>query len=526
MSRTEADDIIAELQADNAENTTNTPSPPIRLRFFNNTTKLAALVQALHANNEIKHIDFSFFDDEVEMFSGAPPLSYWDPLLNELATREKLETVEIWHTPTGHLLPLFRDQFFQALQRRNKNLQSLELNRIAFSRNNAEGIVSYLLGGSAVSAPTHLTLFSCTEEQRISAAAASPARSITTVLRQSAQLQSLEIEYCNEGFISDIFRSLACVVDDNHASGLAKVVIETVQPQPPLAEPRELLYLEAMGQYFESPRATVQSLEMTVGFSSTNGFSRLSQGLIRSTSVKEVVFDSCDFQGDGIQEQIQSLADLVRKKPNLSTLRAQFFDKQEFCDAVIEVLGRRTSPLQCLDIEYSNNIMFREVLIAATKSTRLEQVAINGIVFDPHAPPYGRFETLVDKIRSLKVAELKLDIVTESGMGAEELVLGALRRNYIVQRVECIEHESEDNWLSEANQSRLDFYLDRNRKLAEWVENPKLVPRELWQYAIMLALEAGINSLYQSLLALSGQVIGLRQQGRKRKRPRYYNPSS
>jgi len=92
--------------------------------------------------------------------------------------------------------------------------------------------------------------------------------------------------------------------------------------------------------------------------------------------------------------------------------------------------------------------------------------------------------------------------------------------------VQCKKHESEENWLNEANQSRLELYLYRNRKLAQWIENPKLVPRDLWQYAIMLALEAGINSLYQSLLALSGHDIGLRQQGRKRKRPRYYDPSS
>jgi len=429
---TVADSIIAVLQA---ANNTGNKTPRIGLRFFcNAANKLAALVQALRTNNEITHLVFSFRDsNDLEMVDGAaPPLSYWDPLLNELATREKLETVEIYFAPTGgHLLPLFRDQFFQALQQRTKHLESLELNFVEFSRNNSEGVVSYLLGGGALSSPTHLRLYSCTEVQRISGAAASPAAgSVTSVLRHSAQLQRLTITNCREGFVSDIFRSLAYFDDDNYASGLAEVVIESIEPD---LDPRELPYLEVMGQYFESPRATIQSLTMrSVCFDNTLGFSRLSQGLIQSASVKELVFYSCYFQGeeedegDANREQLQYLADLVRNKSNLSILRAQFFDMEEFCDAVIEVLGQRASPLRCLDIEYPNNLMFRELVKAVARSTGLEQVAINAIYFDPHIPPSGNFGTLFNQIRSLKVAELKLDFMMGSEADAQELVMGAL----------------------------------------------------------------------------------------------------
>jgi len=52
-----------------------------------------------------------------------------------------------------------------------------------------------------------------------------------------------------------------------------------------------------------------------------------------------------------------------------------------------------------------------------------------------------------------------------------------LKRNYI-QSLEYFV-------LNAASQGRLEMYLDRNLKLAQWVENPKLVPRDGWRYATL-----------------------------------------
>jgi len=99
----------------------------------------------------------------------------------------------------------------------------------------------------------------------------------------------------------------------------------------------------------------------------------------------------------------------------------------------------------------------------------------------------------------------------------EEQVLGALKRNYNFQSVKCDDYGN--NWLTEQNRSRLEFYLHRNKQLAQWVENPKLVPRALWPDAMEMALKAGKSSLYKSLLALSGHDLCMYTvRGGKRKR--------
>jgi len=126
----------------------------------------------------------------------------------------------------------------------------------------------------------------------------------------------------------------------------------------------------------------------------------------------------------------------------------------------------------------------------------------------------------------LKVTEFNLRLSARMHDQEEDRLLEALKRNYIVQRVKCTRADWDGDLIlfNEANQARLEFFLDRNRKLKQWMANPKLVPCELWSYAILLALEAGANALYQSLLSLSGQGVGLKKQGRKRKLPQYFKP--
>jgi len=114
-----------------------------------------------------------------------------------------------------------------------------------------------------------------------------------------------------------------------------------------------------------------------------------------------------------------------------------------------------------------------------------------------------------------------------SGDDQEERLLDTLQKNFNVQSVNLVQGDfrPEITWLSEANQIRLDFYLNRNRKLAQWIANPNLVPKELWPEAMKLAVEAGSESLYSSLQALAKLGNSLRERGRKRKRPQYYKPA-
>jgi len=150
---------------------------------------------------------------------------------------------------------------------------------------------------------------------------------------------------------------------------------------------------------------------------------------------------------------------------------------------------------------------------AAARSARLDHL----VVRDNSQHPNSCYQTLVEEIISLlKVKKLSLTLEREPQEEESHQLLEALKNNYAIQSMECSLSYNDENFLSEANQARLEFFLDRNRKLAQWTKNPKLVPRELWSYALSLAKEAGIDSLFRSLLALSGEGVGLCEKRRKR----------
>jgi len=58
------------------------------------------------------------------------------------------------------------------------------------------------------------------------------------------------------------------------------------------------------------------------------------------------------------------------------------------------------------------------------------------------------------------------------------------------------------------NNKQLQCYFERNKRLAKWVDNPASVPGLLWPEALGLALEAGEGTLYHSLQAVLGNVVG------------------
>ena len=53
----------------------------------------------------------------------------------------------------------------------------------------------------------------------------------------------------------------------------------------------------------------------------------------------------------------------------------------------------------------------------------------------------------------------------------------------------------------------LEFYLDRNKRLAQWVATPDTIPDNLRPDALGLAMEAGEETLYRSLQAVLGNEI-------------------
>jgi len=259
------------------------------------------------------------------------------------------------------------------------------------------------------------------------------------------------------------------------------------------------------------------------------GLRNIVRGAISSKSVQEV--EIIDPPG-GSDETFKMLNSIIQCKPNLTSLiismshwTAIVFGphQQLLLEAMVELLGRRRkSPLRRFEI--LSHAIFQELRAAISRSTQLESLAIKNMytssTMDQLAnmcrrPAPADVRALLESVRSFKVTGLALDFVGPWPDADKELVLGALQRNYRFQSIQCTYHGR--TLFNEAGQARLQVYVDRNRKLAQcWIKNPKLVPRELWPEAMELALKAGLDSLYQSLLVLSGHGIG--HSSRKRKR--------
>jgi len=507
--------VLEQLQANDPQRT----RIKIHLIHFRTSNQVAALALALQRNEYVDEFEFRFYDS-----IGGDPVN-WVPLLREIESRQKLKKVEIVRLPNRRLAHLFNHQFFQSLQR-NTNVQSLSLSEIHFApatNSHSDAIVFFLDNAQAL---TDLTFVSC------GGLPGSAYTNIAAALARNNRIQHLHLKWCHPTSIArPIFQSLASS-DSN--SSLTELEYRSVP-----SGDRETA--EGFQQYLESPSATIQNLKLS-DFDSRNHGPTLPiilRGLTRNTLVKKLVFENCLIgvhRVEGRQEISQQLATLLQSKPELTAwgfYGCDFFEFPIVSDAVVAALARRETSLRCFELDIrmdeTNKIqiaVFRNVMTAVASNTRLQRLLIKSVnIYDAEY-----FQIVEETIQLFKGLELTLVFdyfladLTDQRAEEEERVIEALKRNYMVQSVDCRLPDGSHR-LSAASRSRLDHFLDRNRKLAQWVENPKLVPPELWSYATMLAMKAGINSLYQSLLALSEHGIGLQQRrGRKRKRPQYFKP--
>jgi len=358
--------------------------------------------------------------------------------------------------------------------------------------------------------------------------------------RHNTTREKFYLRGCGSEFLHAIFQSLASASDS--VSRLGLVTFDG-------SEGVDRSDAEAMQPYLQSATNIAVSLELVdIYFGSRTG--QILDGLRNENSVEQLTFFSCKIgPSEGAE---QKFATVLRTKPNLTTLRFvgsfNFFSFPSIVDALQDLLTRRRSPLKCFDVEVDGASLsvteFQTLMTAVTKSTLLEHLVIGNIRISNE----GYFEALEAFIPSIKATEITLLFSTdveedeeeededeeaeeeeddddEEKEDEEERLMQSLKRNYNVQSVTVKFDGTEVPWLNETNQARLKFYLKRNRKLARWTANPKLVPRELWSYAMTLALKAGMNPLFQSLVALSGQGVGLRDKSRKRKRPQSFDPS-
>lgn len=286
-----------------------------------------------------------------------------------------------------------------------------------------------------------------------------------------------------------------------------------------------LALAEALRRYLESGSSTLESLQLGGGDREGDFFedlvlSDILEGLIQSPTVTDVSFlywqwpkSEDGVEENSFEERAKLVANFLRSKRNLSTLRlqgCQLFQFQAISTSMGELLMRRDTSLRCLDLDLNYYVgefltipEFHALLTDVTKSTRLEQFVFG---VDESAGNWSEYYRIFTGfIPSFKVKEITLQAEYDSfGGDDEQLLFDAFKDNYSIETVNYTWGTDNEEYAR-----RLPFFLDRNRKLALWTKNPTLVPRDLWAYAMELALKAGHHALYRSLLALSGEGIGL-----------------
>ena len=285
-----------------------------------------------------------------------------------------------------------------------------------------------------------------------------------------------------------------------------------------------------LGKFLTSAHAAVTCFGVSgLRFHCDSGADRLLRGLRTNTAVTHVEFRECGIRfGRDHIDFYKQLADLVRNKSELSTLRLTdcncFSSHRDFVDALAEKLCQHQSPLRCLDVVSTIGISsaftleaLQAVMNAVAKSTRLERFTIGA--FQPLGDPIVRgsdCRILWQSIPSLRAKTLAIQMKGQFLETDQQSMVDAIRKNFVVRAVECTIVDSQERWFSAANQAHVDVCLFRNQKLADWVENPMLLPQVLWPRAVKMSSDAGRDFLYRSLLAVVGRDAGLQQRGHKR----------
>ena len=276
--------------------------------------------------------------------------------------------------------------------------------------------------------------------------------------------------------------------------------------------------LNALQRLVEST-TSIQHLELYGAMQfGENRFRGLSQGLINSRNVTSITVDSVLFP-DG--ESMNFLIEILEGKQNLRSLSLRhngyfYSGWRRLHGALCSALRRPDSPLRRFELfqRVRRDEEDRERLRAlceAVANSKLDFFSF-GNYDDPRD-----FGVLVNAIPSMKIHELVIHFgnVLEGDAHIDTLH-PAVKRNFTLQSVKYAYHAGDPFDASE-DDATLKFYIDRNIRLAEWLENPNTVPNHLWKEAVTLATKAGPNMLFQTLQKTGHEVLPA---GRRNKRKR------
>ena len=441
----------------------------------------AVISQALEQNQYISRVRLRLTQRNTD----------WDHLYRVLAARRNLVHFVLFDHPSGLLrAPAARIRpILQAIQQ-NASVRSFVL---ADNFVSPEDLCSFL---DATVHVTDLTLNHCDLT-----GGAHGARDIAAALQRNTSIVSLKLLSINDLLDSILEGLVANTCVRNVIIGCG-VLLEAIG--------------NALQGLLESTRS-IQHLELFGTSLGEESFRVVAHGLINRSSVTGITLNQCYIQDEG---SIRLLNQIFVRKQNLHTLAIKtcFFgtQTQQFYQALFSALRRADSPLRHFqsDDRYSRlSDQSFSTFCQAVAVSKLDSFSVGMIESEQH------FTALTDAIPSMKIRELHIQFGGYNDLDhrRKQTLREAFKDNYSLQSVKYrFGDDDNDPFDSSVDDDKLKFYLERNIRLAQWVENPATVPKQLWKEATTLATKAGPETLFRLLRKIAPEVLPVR--GRKRKR--------
>jgi hypothetical protein len=278
----------------------------------------------------------------------------------------------------------------------------------------------------------------------------------------------------------------------------------------------------AVGSFLEAtPTIELFKLRLPGYGIEANVFRPIAQGLIQSTSVTDVRFDDCSFDG---QEQVLILNSILASKTNLQSLTLElcsvFEDgREEFRAAILSLLQPHFS-LQSFELLSDNlstygfdNSQDFGRLLTAVESSSLERFAIGTINSRESCL------ALIVSIPKMHVRTLELRIHRDL-RDLKEGIMGAIKRNAslgtVVAKLGANNHVLD--LLDHNDKMQLLAYSSRNIFLSQWIENPSALSKAAWAETLAAVFQTtGPSTVYEILVSLAptlGPFMGSRRRRR------------
>ena len=422
----------------------------------------------------------------------------WDHLYRVLATRGNLEHFSLYddllpsnRVPADRIRPIL-----QAIQ------QNASVRVVEFFRNTweAEDLCSFLDNAAQI---TDLTLHSCALQEREQGA-----REVAAALQRNTNIATLKLNWI-DGFLVPILEGL----------GSNTCVRNLVIEHHDLSEATR----NALQGLLESSTGSLQHLELSRTRLTEESFRPIAQGLINGSIATGITLNKCAVTDEG---STRLLNQILERKQNLRSLAVKNCDfsrwMPQFLEALFLALRRPASPLRhfqfddsyIIDIYHPSNQSL-STLHEAVAVSKLDSFSV-GMIDNEQ-----RFTALADIIPSMKIRKLHIKFelggyfYNDLNRRMKQALRKVFKDNYSLQSVKY-QHGDADSFDASDIDETVKFYLERNIRLAQWVENPATVPKHLWKEATTLAAKAGPEALFRLLRKIAPEVLPVR--GRKRKR--------